>query len=481
MNAQNAVAGQIVNFAGTYSGGGAVRLDLGDRVQMGGTANLTGGSLNAAFAPNSGLAHSFVVLSAAGGLGGTTFATTTVTFPNATTSVTYTANDVVVNILSAQLGNGSNLNQNQQSVANPINNFFNAGGNLPAGFSGLFALTGAPLGNALTQLSGEVATGVQPAANLSMGMFLNAMLDPFAAGRNGNSGIGAPMGYAQEPSPSRVEVAAREAFAADMPVKAPAYVPVLQRWSAWGAAYGGRYNADGDPVVGSNDVRATVAGFAAGLDYRVSRDTVVGVAAAVGENRWNLSAGLGKGGADVGQIGGYASTRWQNLYLSGAVAAAWHRAWTNRVVRVAGADQLEAGFDATSFGGRAEGGYRFGSVQYGLTPYAAVQVQSLHTPSYSEFATVGSNQFALTFASQTTTDTRSELGFWADTRFLFAGNTVVLRGRAAWVHDFNPGSRISPAFQTLPGASFVIDGAAAPRDAALTSAVAEIQLTSGWR
>ena len=58
---------------------------------------------------------------------------------------------------------------------------------------------------------------------------------------------------------------------------------------------------------------------------------------------------------------------------------------------------------------------------------------------------------------------------------------MVLRGRAAWVHDFNPGSRINPAFQTLPGASFVIDGAAAPRDAALTSAVAEIQLTSGWR
>lgn len=48
------------------------------------------------------------------------------------------------------------------------------------------------------------------------------------------------------------------------------------------------------------------------------------------------------------------------------------------------------------------------------------------------------------------------------------------------MHDTNPGSRINAAFQTLPGASFVVDGAAAPRDAALTSAVAELRMTNGW-
>jgi uncharacterized protein with beta-barrel porin domain len=34
-------------------------------------------------------------------------------------------------------------------------------------------------------------------------------------------------------------------------------------------------------------------------------------------------------------------------------------------------------------------------------------------------------------------------------------------------------------FQTLPGTSFVVDGPAAPRDAALTSAVAELRMTNG--
>jgi hypothetical protein len=301
VNAQNAAAGQTLTFAGNYSGGGVYRTDLGDRLQMGGTANLTGGTLNAAIAPNSGLAHSFVVLSAAGGLGGTTFATTTITNPNVQTSATYTPTDVVVNILAAQLGTGSNLNQNQQNVATSINNFFNAGGNLPTGFGTVFTLTGAPLGAALTQISGENASGIQRASIMSTGMFLSAMLDPFAAGRS-NGAVGGGLGFAQEPAPSRVQVAAREAFAADMPVKAapPAFE---QRWNVWYAAYGGANKTDGDPVQGSTERHANVAGFAAGADYRVSRDTVIGLAATVGQTHWRVS-GLGKGNSDVGQIGG---------------------------------------------------------------------------------------------------------------------------------------------------------------------------------
>jgi len=37
---------------------------------------------------------------------------------------------------------------------------------------------------------------------------------------------------------------------------------------------------------------------------------------------------------------------------------------------------------------------------------------------------------------------------------------LTLRGRAAWAHDFNPDSTIGATFQTLPGASFAVNGAA---------------------
>src|SRR5262249_44858134 len=186
-----------------------------------------------------------------------------------------------------------------------------------------------------------------------------------------------------------------------------------ERWGVWGAAYGGYNSTDGDAAVGSHDVTARAGGFTAGADYRVSPGSVLGLAIAVGETNWGVSSGLGKGNSDVAQIGGYASTRWNNLYLSPAVAGALYSARTDRFVGIAGLDHLRGDFDAHSISARAEGGWRFGSAALGVTPYAAVQVQSVSTPTYTEAALSGSNTFALTYRSDTATDTRTELGAWA--------------------------------------------------------------------
>jgi len=77
------------------------------------------------------------------------------------------------------------------------------------------------------------------------------------------------------------------------PVKAPSFD---QRWSAWGGAYGGSNRTSGDPaIVGSHDLSARTAGFAGGLDYRVTPNTVVGLALAGGGTSWSLANGLGGG------------------------------------------------------------------------------------------------------------------------------------------------------------------------------------------
>jgi hypothetical protein len=52
--------------------------------------------------------------------------------------------------LTANLGGGGGLNGNQQSVANGINSYFNNGGTLPPNFFSLFGMSGATLGNALS-------------------------------------------------------------------------------------------------------------------------------------------------------------------------------------------------------------------------------------------------------------------------------------------------------------------------------------------
>jgi uncharacterized protein with beta-barrel porin domain len=57
---------------------------------------------------------------------------------------------------------------------------------------------------------------------------------------------------------------------------------------------------------------------------------------------------------------------------------------------------------------------------------------------------------------------------------------LTLRSRFAWVHDYDPDRSISATFQTLPGASFVVNGAAQASDAALTTASIEMKWRNGW-
>ncbi len=92
---------------------------------------------------------------------------------------------------------GGGLNVNQQNVATSLNTFFNNGGALPPNFVNVFGLTGSNLGTALSQLSGEPATGAQTASFKLMDMFLALMLDPLAEGRDG--GFGAEIAPRAEP------------------------------------------------------------------------------------------------------------------------------------------------------------------------------------------------------------------------------------------------------------------------------------------
>ena len=46
-----------------------------------------------------------------------------------------------------------------------------------------------------------------------------------------------------------------------------------QRWTAWGAGYGGSSNTRGDPTAGTNNLTASTFGYAGGMDYHFTPDT----------------------------------------------------------------------------------------------------------------------------------------------------------------------------------------------------------------
>jgi uncharacterized protein with beta-barrel porin domain len=213
-----------------------------------------------------------------------------------------------------------------------------------------------------------------------------------------------------------------------------------------------------------------------GADYRVTPYTTVGVAVAVGDINYGLSGGLGGGSDNTFQTALYSMTRFNAAYIAGVLAFGWDRASTSRIVTVSGIDTLTADFSAYDFAGRIEGGYRFAVPgvyalpAFGITPYAAFQMQAFVTPSYGESATTGSSAFALAYNAQTATTYQTELGAWFDEPIALGdlGN-LSLWNRVAWVYDNWSDANMTAAFQSLPGSTFTVMGAAPAGNSLLVS------------
>jgi autotransporter-associated beta strand protein len=388
----------------------------------------------------------------------------------------YTTNpgDVDLDVFGAILfATPSGANQSQQNVLNGINNAILGGYILPPSFASLGNISGPVLLDALTQLSGEAATGAERSAFQLMTEFLGLMLDPFVNGRSGGFASSA-ISFApdeQESLPPDIALAYASVL------KAPPKPSFDQRWTAWGSAYGGSSSTNGDPAAGSNNVTTQTYGFAGGMDYHVSPFTVAGFALAGAGTNWGLANALGSGRGDAFQFGAYSITWFGPAYLAGALAFTNHWFTTNRSAL---GDQLTANFDGQSYGARFEGGYRYALLPtLGVTPYAALQVQDFQTPSYSESDVTGGG-FGLSYAAMNATDVRSELGARFDDPTLLGGMPLILRGRLAWAHDWVSNPSLSAAFESLPGSSFTVNGAPIPQDSALASAGAQLFFTANW-
>ncbi|WP_426422136.1 autotransporter domain-containing protein [Bradyrhizobium genosp. A] len=442
-----------------------------------GTATLGGATVNALFARGSYISKQYTILTA-GAVSGTFGSLVNTNLPaNFHDSLSYDATHAYLD-LALNFGIPSQLTGNQQAVGNALTNFFNTTGGIPMTYAQLNAA-------GLTQASGESATGSQQTTFQAMGQFMGLLADPFASHGGGINGATSAPGYADEEGASAYAAQKRlgaERTAYAMFTKAPLAKVYEPRWSVWAAGYGGSQSTDGNTAAGLNGTTSRIAGTAVGADYLLSPQTIAGFALAGGGTNFSVN-GLGSGRSDLFQAGAYVRHTAGNAYISGALAYGWQDITTNRTVTIAGIDQLRAEFNANAYSGRVEGGYRFvapwiGGI--GITPYAAGQFTTFDLPAYAESVVSGGGAFALAYGAKTVTDSRSELGLRTDKAFAMADGVVTLRGRVAWAHDFNPDRSVAATFQALPGASFVVNGAAQASDSALTTASVEMKWMNGW-
>jgi uncharacterized protein with beta-barrel porin domain len=405
-----------------------------------------------------------------------------------TVTPTYNANSVDITLNRVPFGGVAGETQNQRNVGNALESAYAT------------TLTGAPAGlfsillqststGVLAQTAGETATGSQQTTFQAMTQFIGILLDPFIGGRGDAATPAGAAPFAEEgDDPSAYASAGRkrsglEREAYGMITKAVPRNPVFDpRWSVWAAGFGGSQTTDGNAALGSNNTTSRIAGTAVGADYRFSPFTLAGFALAGGGTNFGVN-GLGSGRSDLFQAGAFIRHTVGSAYISGALAYGWQDITTDRTVTIAGVDQVRAEFNANAWSGRIEGGYRFrtpwlGGV--GITPYAAGQFTTFDLPAYAEQVLSGASTFALSYGAKSVTDTRSEIGIRTDKSFAMQNAILTLRGRFAWAHDFNPDRSIAATFQTLPGASFVVNGAAQAPESALTTASAEIKWMNGF-
>ena len=444
-----------------------------------GTASIANGARFAIAAGSTPVVNTtYAVMTANGGVSGS-FVNPNIFFGIYEGTLSQVGNtiDLTVKYGSLQPLLPANAPANVVNVANAIDTAIQNGVTPPAGFQALFNLPPAQLQSALAQISGESSTDAGKGVNQMMTELLNLMLDPTAGGGSLGS-AGAASGFAPERDgtlPSEIAMAYAKAFRPQATQPAP-----QTGWTAWGSAFGAASNTGGNAAAGTNSVTASDYGVAAGMEYRLSPDLAYGFSLAGGGTNWNLAQGLGSGRSDSFMAGAYAKGHVGAFYLSGALAFANNWFTTNRTAL---GDQLQATFTGQSYAARGEAGYRYAlpvtESLLGITPYAALQVNNLRTPGYSERDLTGGG-FGLTYASANSTDTRGELGARFDNLQMLNGMPLVLRGRLAWAHDWTGNSALNATFQSFPGASFTVNGAAVPKDSALATAAAELHINANW-
>jgi len=432
-----------------------------------GAASLNGAAAISAGAGTYTAGQRYTLVTASGGLSGTFASLSTPNLPGYVKGrLGYDANNAYLyldpNAITPLLPSGASLNQ--ISLAAGIDAGLQQGTPLNSGFTALFNLQGAALGDALNQIAGQGAPNIATAGGQSLSPFLSVMQSQGGFGGNGPDTAAnfAPGNlYGAADAPRRAQIA-----------------PGAMR--VWGSVYGGHAGISANAATGAASLSANNVGFVAGGEVSLTDGLRLGASAGFGSQ--DFSSANSTGDSDDVMLGLYARQDiLESGYITAAFAYSWHDIATTRTITVAGTDVLGAKFDAHAIGGRLEGGWRLALDEaFGLTPFAAFAGDNFYVPAYAEGAISGSSSFALTYAANKTVQKHTEFGAHLDHAVdLGGGDMLSADARAAWAHQLDDAPFVTAAFQGLPGSTFRLLGVRAATDTALLGLGLKIQNPDG--
>ncbi|RBP09696.1 outer membrane autotransporter protein [Roseiarcus fermentans] len=284
--------------------------------------------------------------------------------------------------------------------------------------------------------------------------------------------------------PSVAIAAAQQSLAAvhtEMRATDPAPTPI----HAWLSVLGGGLSLSGNGD--SHTLSAWMGGFAGGLEGRVSPALVGGVAVGY-ESGWLGAEGIsGSGSSSTVSVTPYARYAPGPWYVEGTLGYAYSWGRVNRSLSFVNAESFSSGVTfatrgsptGNAFLSEAETGYRF-DVGGGAAVTPFVGLQGI-VYCGNGFVESGGGPVDLHVASATTSQWLGLLGGEVGYALPLGGAAPLqLTARVAWAYDLSDTERSASAFLdgTPSLASFTVQGASVPRNAALFS-LSAVQRVAG--
>ncbi|WP_421996224.1 autotransporter-associated beta strand repeat-containing protein [Reyranella sp.] len=430
-----------------------------DRINATGTATISGGATVSVLAAAGTYQRNttYTILNATGGVSGT-YSGVTSDLAFLTPSLSYDASNVFLTLAMSQSAFASGARTaNQQAVGTALDQAnTGATGDFDTVLNALASL-GTQRGPwALNQISGQPYADFGTANLASNALFMNALGQQMALAR-GARGSGQRVALAEA-----CDVAACDG---------------ASPFSVWASGLGGFGSVQGNG--NASTFTYNVGGTAAGIDYRVSPNVLLGIGAGYASGTQWADGFQGKGWTNAVSVAAYGSFTpmgpGTGLYADLLAGYAYANNRMQRQLSIPGLQPRTANGStgANQFMGQAELGYRVPvHAQIAVTPFARLQAMTVDQAAFSEW---GADSLSLNVAQQTTNSLRSTLGAELtgsialdDTRTL----DMVLR--LGWQHEYADTARpVTTAFAGAPSNGFTVYGATPARDSAVLGFSAE--------
>ncbi len=259
---------------------------------------------------------------------------------------------------------------------------------------------------------------------------------------------------------------------------APVNADDLQRYAAWGAAFGSW--ATQSATDNAARTKSTIGGFITGIDGDVYDNWRLGLMAGYSRSTFKTPSLSSSGSSDNYTLGAYAGTEWAtgqgSIGFRSGLSYSWHNIEMSRSVAFNGySDKLSADYNGGTFQVFGELGYKHDlSPRAIIEPYANLAYVNVRTDSFTE---TGHNGAALSVQSGTMDTTLSTLGMRLSTSFELGNTLTTARADLGWRHAFGDVIPSSTASFAAGSNAFTTSGSPIGKDTALIEAGLDFAIT----